>query len=180
VRDAAEPPQGANAFAVHLSEPDDAGRVVATVSAVLPAPDGGAAVSDAWLARELAALRASLLEALDDVIPFVGSHILLAHSPHEAAPPEVPGGRSSGPDVPRALPVAPRPLWRGGGVEGSAGLAIAPYATGVKNLTIASSQVLSHLGLEGDLATGWSAAKIAHAIAGKKKDYLRDEVLSPT
>ena len=182
VRDTAEAPQGANAFGIHLGEPDDAGRVVVTISAILAAPDDGNAappVSDAWLARELAALRGSLLEALDEVIPFVGSHILLAHSPHEATPPEVPGGRS-GPDVPRSLPVAPRPLWRGGGVEGSAGLAIAPYATGVKNLTIASTQVLSHLGLEGDLAAGWSAAKIAHAIAGKKKDYLRDEVLSPT
>ena len=48
----------------------------------------------------------------------------------------------------------------------------------MKNLTLASSQVLPHLGLEGDLAAGWSAAKEVCGLAGKKKDYLRDEVLA--
>jgi phytoene dehydrogenase-like protein len=178
VRDPADAPQGANAFAVHLGEPDEAGRVVVTMTAVLPAPDD-TEVNDAWMARELAALRAGLVAALDDIMPFIASHIIVAHSPHQAVAPEVPGGRG-GHEAPRTLPVAPRPLWRATAVEGSAGLAAAPYATGVKNLTIASSQVLPHLGLEGELAAGWSAARIAHAIAGKKKDYLRDEVLSPT
>jgi hypothetical protein len=36
---------------------------------------------------------------------------------------------------------------------------------------------LPSLGVEGAMAAGWSAAKVACAIAGKKKDYLRDETV---
>ena len=52
-----------------------------------------------------------------------------------------------------------------------------PYVTGLKNLTLTGDQILPALGLEGALVAGWSAAKVACAIAGKKKDYLRDEVV---
>ena len=51
------------------------------------------------------------------------------------------------------------------------------YTTGLKNLTLTGDQILPALGIEGALASGWSAAKVACAIAGKKKDYLRDEVV---
>jgi hypothetical protein len=37
---------------------------------------------------------------------------------------------------------------------------------------------MPQLGLEGTFATGWSAAKIVCALAGKKRDYLKDEVVS--
>jgi hypothetical protein len=178
VRDPGEAPSGSNAFALHVGEADDGGRVVVTVSAVLPAPDDGVAVDAAWMARELAALRRGLLDAIDDVMPFIASHVIIAHSPHEATPPVVTGKVAV--EAPKTLPVPLRPLWRAPAIEASAGLSTAPYAPGVKNLTLGSTQILPHLGVEGDLAAGWSAAKIAHAIAGKKKDYLRDEVLSPT
>ena len=52
-----------------------------------------------------------------------------------------------------------------------------PYITGLKNLTLTGDQILPALGIEGALAAGWSAAKVACALAGKKKDYLRDEVV---
>ena len=45
------------------------------------------------------------------------------------------------------------------------------------NLTLTGDQMLPDFGLEGALVTGWSAAKVACALAGKKKDYLRDEVV---
>jgi hypothetical protein len=51
---------------------------------------------------------------------------------------------------------------------------------GVKNLTTASSQNLPGLGLEGDFAAGWCAARLVCTAAGKKKDYLKDEVLLGT
>ena len=41
--------------------------------------------------------------------------------------------------------------------------------------SLTGKQVLPSLGIEGALDAGWSAAKIAGA--GKKKDYLRDEVV---
>ena len=180
VRDPAEPLHGDNAFALHVGEVDDAGRVAITISAVLAAPDNGeaarAAADPEWLEHKLDDLRGGLMDAVEMVVPFLAEHVIVAHSPHQQAAPEIPGGRG-GHEAPRNLPVPPRPLWRGS-LEGSAGLGAAPYLTGIKNLTLASTQVLPHLGLEGEMAAGWSAAKIAAALAGKKKDYLRDEVLN--
>jgi hypothetical protein len=100
---------------------------------------------------------------------------VLAHSPFEATPPQAPGGRGSY-DVPRALPLAMAPIWQGA-LPQTAELGALPYMTGLKNLTLTGEQVLPSLGVEGALASGWSAAKIACAVAGKKKDYLRDEVV---
>jgi hypothetical protein len=170
--DAAGPATGANTFAIHLGEPDDAGRIVVTLAAHLAAADGETAPAPG----ALAALRAALVTNLDAIMPFVAEHLVVAHSPHDGAPPEVPGGRG-GHEPPKHLPIAMRPLWRGPVLEDGAEVALAPYLTGIKNLTIASSQNLPHLGLEGELAAGWSAAKVACAYAGKKKDYLRDETL---
>ncbi|HEY4244799.1 MAG TPA: hypothetical protein VGM88_33520 [Kofleriaceae bacterium] len=156
-------PTGDAAFTIHLGEPDDAGRVVATIAAVLPA-DGP--LDADRIGPRCMALRAGLWRRLADVMPFFERHLVLAHSPFEATPPQVPGGRGSY-DVPRNLPLTPPPIWRG-----STG-----YLTGLKNLTLVGDQVIPDMGIEGALTSGWSAAKIACAIAGKKKDYLRDEVV---
>lgn len=152
-----------SAYTIHLSEPDDGGRVVATLASVVEVD--GALEADP-LAAKLTAHRASLWRRLGEVMPFFEKHLVLAHSPFEATPPQAPGGRGSY-DVPRTLPLAPPPVWKG-----SVG-----YLTGLKNLTLTGDQVLPDLGLEGALAAGWSSAKIACALAGKKKDYLRDEVV---
>lgn len=172
IADPAGDPVGDAAFSIHLGETDDAGRVVASVAAVL-ASDGPIAADQ--LAGKLAALRAGLWQRLGDVMPFFERHLVLAHSPFEAAAPHVPGGRGSY-DVPKSLPLAPPPVWRGQLAQ-TADTGALPYATGVKNLTLTGDQILPGLGVEGALAAGWSAAKIACAIAGKKKDYLRDEVV---
>jgi phytoene dehydrogenase-like protein len=165
-------PVGDAAFSIHLGETDDAGRVVATIAAIL-ASDGP--IAPDRLATQCAALRAGLWQRLGDVMPFFERHLVLAHSPFEATVPHVPGGRGSY-DVPRNVPLAMAPIWRGE-LAGTADAGALPYATGVKNLTLTGDQVLPALGVEGALAAGWSAAKIACAIAGKKKDYLRDEVV---
>lgn len=161
-------PVGDHAFSIHLGETDDTGRVIVTVAAVLPS-DG--AVEPDRLASRCMALRAGLWQRLGDVMPFFERHLVLAHSPFEATPPQVPGGRGSY-DVPRNLPLSMTPVWRTD--------AALTYTTGLKNLTLTGEQVLPALGIEGALAAGWSAAKVACAIAGKKKDYLRDEVVGAT
>lgn len=164
--------------AVFVGEPDDQGRVVVTLGAILPATADEAAGGEpepTALAARAAALRARLLTALDDVMPYVMDHLVVAHSPHEATAP-VASGRGTY-EAGRGLPVAMSSVWRGT-LDGAGGLAAAPHVTGVKNLTLASSQVLTGLGLEGDLVCGWNAARLACAIAGKKRDYLRDEVVS--
>jgi phytoene dehydrogenase-like protein len=169
---AGQDPVGAAAFSIHLGETDDAGRVVATVAAIL-ASDGPLAPDR--VAARCAELRAGLWQRLGDVMPFFERHLVLAHSPFEATVPHVPGGRGSY-DVPRNLPLAMAPIWRGQLAQ-TAETGALPYTTGVKNLTLTGDQILPGLGVEGALVAGWSAAKVACAIAGKKKDYLRDEVV---
>ena len=170
-----EDPVGDAAFSIHVGETDDSGRVVATVAAVLPT-DG--AVEAERILPKVTALRARLWNRLGEVMPFFDRHLVLAHSPHEPTPPQVPGGRGSY-DVPRNLPVAMVPVWRGGGDEAVDAVAggTMTYATGLKNLTLTGDQMLPVFGLEGALTAGWSAAKVACGNAGKKKDYLRDEVV---
>jgi len=158
-------PVGDAAFSIHLGEPDDTGRVVASIATILPSDSE---LDAERLAPKLMALRAGIWRRLGDIMPFFEKHLVLAHSPFESTPPQVPGGRGSY-DVPRGLPLAMTPVWR------------APtelsYLSGVKNLTLTGDQILPALGTEGALAAGWSAAKVACALGGKKKDYLRDEVV---
>jgi hypothetical protein len=169
-------PVGDAAFSIHLGDTDDAGRVIATVAAVLPSQGP---LEPAKLVPRTAALRAALWNKLGDIMPFFERHLVLAHSPFEATPPHVPGGRGSY-DVPRSLPLQMSPVWKGTNaqmLQHTAGTGALPYLTGLKNLTLTGDQILPCLGIEGALVAGWGSAKVACAIAGKKKDYLRDEVV---
>lgn len=172
IADPAKEPIGDAAFSIHLGETDDTGRVIATIATVL-STDG--AVEPERLVAKCMALRAGLWNRLGDVMPFFERHLVLAHSPFEATPPKVPGGRGSY-DVPKHLPLPMAPVWKGQLAQ-TADLGALTYTTGLKNLTLTGDQVLPSLGIEGALVSGWSAAKVACAIAGKKKDYLRDEVV---
>ncbi|HEY5921595.1 MAG TPA: hypothetical protein VIV11_07985 [Kofleriaceae bacterium] len=165
IADPTKDPIGDAAFSIHLGETDDGGRVVASVAATLPADE----LLDAdQLAPKCMALRAGLWKRLGDIMPFFEKHLVLAHSPFEQNPPHVPGGRGSY-DVPRNLPLTMTPVWKH--------TEAATYITGLKNLTLTGDQILPAYGVEGALVAGWSAAKVACALAGKKKDYLRDEVV---
>ncbi len=169
-------PVGDAAFSIHISETDDAGRVVATIAALL-STDG--ALEPDRLVPKCMALRAGLWKRVGDVMPFFERHLVLAHSPFEATAPQVPGGRGSY-DVPRNLPLAMTAVWKGQSpalAQVTADTGAMTYTTGLKNLTLTGEQMLPSLGMEGAFASGWSAAKVACAIAGKKKDYLRDEVV---
>jgi hypothetical protein len=165
--DANQPLIGDNALAIYLGEPDDEARVVVTVEAICPVPKQNQSLDDA-----LADLRVGIRERLETVMPFFSDHILLVHSPHEAIPAEGGDGK-----LELANPIPAQPVWSST-MESHLGVSAAPYSVGIKHLTIASSQVLSGLGLEGDFTTGWCAAKIACAAAGKKRDHLRDDLLS--
>jgi len=105
-------------------------------------------------------------------MPFHSDHVLLAHSPNESAPPE-----GLGDQIEMTQVLAPRPLWRLP-PEPLLGVAGLPYQVGIKQLTLGSSQILPGLGLEGEAAVGWCVAKLVCEALGKKKDYLKDEVLT--
>ncbi|HTE52915.1 MAG TPA: hypothetical protein VK698_18810 [Kofleriaceae bacterium] len=168
--DPAAPLGGTNAFALFADQPDAEGRVVVTVQAVCPVPQVNA------LDAALAALRVGMRERLEEVMPFYAEHVRLVHSPHESVRPEAPHG---GPAVHAELshPVPPRSLWRLP-PEPLLGVAGLTYQVGMKQFTIASSQTLPGLGLEGEMAAGWCAARLACEASGKKKDYLREDSLS--
>ena len=90
------------------------------------------------------------------------SAVALALMPTAVAP--VPG-----------LAVAPEPLWAvpPGRTLGVGGLA---HGTGLKNVLLASRQVLPGLGLEGELAAGWGAARLILQ-KEKKRDLVKGAVL---
>ena len=167
VADPDAPATGANALAIYVGAADDAARVVVTVQATCHDPGDDVSIDDAF-----AALRADIRAKLENVMPFISEHVLLAHSPNEAVPAEGLEG-----DLELGRPVPAPAIWSGPG-EPSLGIATLPYNVGVKHLTMASTQVLPGLGVEGELIAGWCAAKLACAATGKKRDYLRTEVLA--
>ncbi len=160
VGDLAQPHTGANALTLHLA--DGYGQhAVLSVEALAPDPSPAA----------LKALRTQVRQHLDKLLPFVDRHLLLVHSPHDGLPPEgVDGERAP---APPPLPMEPiwampedRPL-------GFCGL---PHSTGVKHLLLASRQVLPGLGVEGELAAGWAAARLVLQTE-RKRDLVKGAVL---
>ncbi len=168
VVDPASPLVGDNAYMVMVGEPDDDARVLVTMVANVPT-DYGDATDDA-----LAELRGRLLARLEELLPFSLGHVLLVHSPNQAVPPE-------GPEAPQAKAPAFRPerLWSSS-LPAALGVGGLSYDVGMKGVMIASGQTLPGLGLEGAFAAGWCAARQACSLAGRKKDYLKDEILAGT
>ncbi|MGZ3439336.1 MAG: hypothetical protein ACXVDD_07460, partial [Polyangia bacterium] len=146
VGDLTQPLAGANALTLHLA--DGYGQhAVLSVEVLAPDPSPEA----------LRALRTQVRQQLDKLLPFVDRHLLLVHSPHDGIAPEGVDGERGATPAPAPLPMEPiwampedRPL-------GFCGL---PHSTGVKHLLLASRQVLPGLGVEGELAAGWAAARL--------------------
>ncbi len=165
VIDPAKPLVGDNAFAIYVAPPDLDARVRVSLVANISAPGDGENLDDL-----MASLRSRLRGRLEDVMPFYGEHLLCVHSPNQARAPEGLDAR----EAPPAMP--PRPLWSSS-LPAALGVGGCGYDAGVRGATASSSQNLPGLGLEGDFAAGWCAARLVSAAAGKKKDYLKDEVL---
>jgi hypothetical protein len=158
VRDRSRPLEGANALAIHLA--DGYGQhAVLSVEALAPDP------SPAALAR----LRSEVLSHLDALFPFVERHLLLIHSPHDGVAPE----RADVADKPS--PSTPDPVWEMAR-ERALGICGIPHSTGIKHLHLASRQVLPGLGLEGELHTGWGAARLVLQTE-RKRDLVKGAVL---
>jgi phytoene dehydrogenase-like protein len=160
VNDFSQPLEGANALALHLADGYGQHAVLSVEALATDTTPAG-----------LAALRKAIRHRLDTLMPFVERHLLLVHSPHDGLPPEgVDGERAQAPPPMAMDPVwamkEPRPL-------GFCGL---PHATGIKHLLLASRQVLPGLGVEGELATGWAAARLVLQIE-RKRDLVKGAVL---
>lgn len=166
--DPSRPLAGDNALAVFLEPPDDQARVVVSVAAVCPVPEEDRSLDDAF-----ADLHVRVREQLEMVMPFFSEHVLIAHAPYESAPPE-----GLPVELGHEWPLRPSPVWSST-LDAALGVSAVPYSVGLKHLTMASDQMLPRLGVEGSFIAGWCAARIACDAAGKKRDYLKDEVIAP-
>lgn len=168
VVDPRQPLIGDNAFAIFVGEPDDDARVLVTLVANAPAPGDGENLDDL-----LAQLRPKLRRRLEEVMPFSSEHTLLCHSPNQVRPPE-------GLHIKELPPMCPpEPLWSSR-LPSALGVGALPYDVGVKHVVTACAQNLPGLGLEGEFKAGFCAARLISAASGKRKDYLKDEVLLGT
>jgi len=161
VGDLGQPLAGANALTLHLA--DGYGQhAVLSVEAL--APDASP--------EALRALRTAMRQHLDKLLPFVGHHLLLVHSPHDGIAPEgVDGERAPGPP-----PLPMEPIWAMPKDDRPLGFCGLPHGTGVKHLLLASRQVLPGLGVEGELAAGWAAARLVLQTE-RKRDLVKGAVL---
>jgi phytoene dehydrogenase-like protein len=160
VGDLAEPLEGANALSLHLA--DGYGQhAVLSVEALAPDPSPAA----------LRTLRTLLRQKLDKLLPFVDRHLLLVHSPHDGIAPEgVDGERGQA-----SPPLPMEPIWHMP-ADRPLGFCGLPHSTGIKHLLLASRQVLPGLGVEGELAAGWAAARIVLQTE-RKRDLVKGAVL---
>jgi phytoene dehydrogenase-like protein len=157
VADPSRPLTGANAIALHTSAGQGA-HATLTVEAL----------AEDTSANGLAALRAALRAHVDRLLPFVDRHLAAVWSPHDGLPPE-------GVAAPAAAPAPMDPLWDFA-TPRLLGLCGAPHSTGVKGLSLASRQVLPGLGLEGELACGWIAARLV-TLRSKRREIDKDALL---
>ncbi len=125
----------------------------------------------------LRALRGRLLQTLERLWPDLAKNLLVVASPYDGLGAErgagdgAPAAAKTGTkratatgvaSVPSSVP-APPPLYAraGAGAFDVSGL---PHATGIKNLLLVGRENLPGLGLEGELISGWGAARlIGHA-----------------
>jgi phytoene dehydrogenase-like protein len=111
----------------------------------------------------LRALRVRLVHTLGRLIPDLGRHLKIVASPFDGLPPDLPGGKTApisapAPGAPARPPLPPRVFAQSApralDVLGS------HQATGIKNLFLAGRENLPGLGLEGELVSGWGAARL--------------------
>jgi phytoene dehydrogenase-like protein len=161
VRDPNGDLDGGNALALHLA--DGYGQhAVLSIEAFARDPNPSA----------LRALRERVREHLRAILPFVDDHLLAVHSPHDGIAPELEDGVDG---VTAPPPVPLDPVWSMPG-ERVLGVCGVPHATGIKHLLLASRQIMPGLGLEGELASGWGAARLVLQTE-RKRDLVKGAVL---
>ena len=117
--------------------------------------------------------RNRILESLQSVVPFLDEHLVLVDSPHDGHPiedrvknctiePDAPWSR--GPNTMEAIYSYP--------VLGPMGLCALPTRSPIRKLLLTGRQVIPALGLEGELLSAWSAAKLVTA-ADRRKEWMR-------
>jgi phytoene dehydrogenase-like protein len=158
-----------NAVAVTVGQPAprDPGRVPVWAECVLPslAVEAGPGY--------LRAMRGRIRNPLARLFPFLSQHLLALGSPFDGLPPEVPG---AGKPLPAVAPI-PMPAVYAAERPRALDLGVLPHATGIKNLWLAGRENLPGLGLEGELVSAWSVARLVTGGTAAKRDLRGRDVL---
>ncbi|HVZ86211.1 MAG TPA: hypothetical protein VHG72_04540 [Polyangia bacterium] len=146
-----------NALALTVGRPSarEADRVPLWVECAVPAHlvDAGPSY--------LRALRGRLLHTLERLYPELGKQIAVVASPYDGLPPQR-GPAADGVDGKGVAPsaaVLPPALYERA-APGPLDVTGLPHATSVKNLLLVGRENLPGLGLEGELVSGWGAARL--------------------
>ncbi len=171
-------PEGLSDLAASILEPDESpldGNYA--LLSTRPATSPGRAIlcieGLASIAQDgrpnLKGMREALLAHAQAIMPFLDSHTEIVDSPHEAC--------AKGIERDLHEPIAPKPIWTSP-VDDHLGMGALAYASGLKQLWLASAQTLPSLGLEGQFIAAFSAAKLVSAGSSKAKSAAKPSVLS--
>jgi len=169
VRDPAQPLIEDNALSITVGAEDrQRAHVPMWVECLVPA---AAASGEGYLA----VLRARLKERIGRILPFFERHLLVLASPHDGLPPELSAAEPSL-EPPEPIPATPMAPALASDLPRALAVGMAPHATGIKNLYLASVENLPGLGREGEFVSAWGAARL---IAGPrpKQEANRREIL---
>jgi phytoene dehydrogenase-like protein len=166
VRDARRPLREDNLLHVQLSTLDGDESLL-TIEAILPVRR--VENRDGYLQD----MRETLMDAVRDVVPFVGEHLRLLDSPHDG---REPWARDEGANLtlePRARrgPATMRTVWAFP-VSRALSLCAMPVKTPLRGLLLCNTQVAPGLGLEGELLAALSAARVVTR-EDRSKEWMR-------
>ena len=118
-------------------------------------------------------IRQRVLESLRTLVPFLDEHLVMVDSPHDGLPIEDRrGGRTIEPSSPWSRGPHTMEAIFGYPVLGPMGLCALPTRSPIRRLLLTGRQVIPALGLEGELLSAWSAAKIITA-GDRRKEWMR-------
>jgi phytoene dehydrogenase-like protein len=116
----------------------------------------------------LRALRGRVTHVLRRLLPGFAQHLVVLASPYDGLPAEVRGTPAPETTPPAAQPALPAPALVSPPVQRPLDIAGLPHATAIKNLFLVGRENLPGLGLEGELISGWGAARLISSGPAKK------------
>lgn len=116
-------------------------------------------------------VRAQIMRALRELLPFLDDHLVLFDSPHDNRPPEGASSKLDGAALARRGP-ATMPVVYSYPVVSALGLCAVPLRSPIKHLLLCNSQVVPGLGSEGLLLAARGAARLV-TWADRSRSWMR-------
>jgi phytoene dehydrogenase-like protein len=158
-----------NALSVTVGQanPREPEQVPVWVECLVPAPAVEAGPG------HLGALRGRVREQLGRLMPFYDQHLVVAASPHDGLPPEIPGAAVK----PAPIPAQPMPaVYSAEQLRAFDASGIGHAALGIKNLFVVGRENLPGLGVEGEFVAAWGLVRLLTSSL-PRRDVLRRQIL---